>query len=303
MRNKILRTVGIFGTIACIVIFAREPSFPTPDKLLVFATFVALIFHQAKELLRRFVPFIALLLVYESCRGLVPHLNTHVNYMFMPHADKFLFGGHLPTTLLQNLLWHGHVQWYDFVFYLAYMLHFVLPLVLAVLIWKLRDKEYWRYITAFVTVSFMGFITFLAFPAAPPWMASDMKLIEPITRISSHVFYALGIHDFPSVYNKLSPNPVAAMPSLHAAYATLFAIFVTLLFKTRWRWLAWLHPILIWVGTVYQGEHYAIDEIAGIAYAVAAFFAAPYVLRAVEFVANYLIRKFKVLKKHKLAGT
>ena len=128
----------------------------------------------------------------------------------------------------------------------------------------------------------MGFLTFLAFPAAPPWLASDLGNIEPITRISSAVLNAFGIHDFPSVYNKISPNPVAAVPSLHAAYSMLFALFVTKLFKTKWRWLAWMYPLLIWVGTVYQAEHYAIDAVIGVIYALIAYWTAPFIVKGVQ---------------------
>lgn len=284
-KLKPLQIVGIFLTGISLAIFIREPSFPTPDKLLVFATFVSMIFGQAKELLKRFVPFVALLLVYESFRGIVPHLNQHVNYTWMPDVDRLLFFGQLPTAWLQQYLWHGHVQWYDLVLYLFYTLHFVLPFALAIVVWRMFEKHYWRYVTTFLLVSFAGFLTFLAFPAAPPWMASDLGYIEPIQRVSSHVWAVFGIHDFPSVYNKISPNPVAAVPSLHAAYATLFAIFVFKFFKkSRWKYASLIYPFCIYFGTVYQGEHYAIDEILGGIYAVAAYFAAPYVLRGIQHV-------------------
>lgn len=233
-------------------------------------------------MLKRFVPFVGLLLVYESFRGIVPHLNSKVNFTWMPEVDKALGLGHLPTLWLQEKLWQGHVQWYDYVLYLTYMLHFVLPFALAFVVWKLREKHYWRYATAYISVSFAGFATFLLFPAAPPWMANDNHIIDPITRISSQVWSSLGIHDFPSVYNKISPNPVAAVPSLHAAYATLFAIFCITLFKTRWRYASIIYPLFIYFGTVYQGEHYLIDELLGGVYAVGAYIAAPYILRAVK---------------------
>lgn len=233
-------------------------------------------FGQAWSSLKRLVPFVGLLLVYESFRGLVPSLNSRVHYNFMILADRGLFGGTLPTTTLQSWLWHGSVQWYDFVFYLAYMLHFILPIGLAIMIWKTRVKYYWRYVTTFLVVSFSGFVTFLLFPAAPPWMAADQHLIEPVVRVSSHVWYALGIHDFPSLYNRISPNPVAAVPSLHAAYATLIALFVYKFYGKKWALLASVYPMLIYVGTVYQGEHYAIDEIIGGIYAVVVFFAVDY---------------------------
>lgn len=297
MHKKISRILGLLGAVICMGLFLHAPSFPTPDKILIFATLVALAVGQATELLKRFVPFVGLLLVYESFRGLVPSLNKHVSYGILPKIDRLLFLGHLPTKLLQNLLWHGHVMWYDFVFYLAYILHFVLPFILAVVIWKTREKHYWRYITTYLVVSFAGFLTFLAFPASPPWLASEKRLIEPIARISSSVWYALGIHDFPSLYSKISPNPVAAMPSLHAAYALLFALFITKLFQSRWRWLAWLYPMLIWIGTVYMGEHYAIDALAGISYAAISYAVAPYVLDAAKKCVRLLRQRVFALKQ------
>lgn len=291
MPRQFTRLVGLVGTAVTLIIYLRAPSFPTPDKLLIFLTFAFMAWGQGWAFFKRLAPFVALLLVYESFRGLADGLNSHVNFSFMIDADKLLGLGQLPTVVLQNWLWHGSVHWYDFFFYIFYMLHFVLPFGLALLIWKLRVKQYWRYITSFLLVSFGGFLTYLLFPAAPPWMAQDRGLIEPITRISSHVWSALGVQDFPSVYNKISPNAVAAMPSLHAAYATLVSIYAIRLFKTRWRWAVLVYPFAIYFGTVYQGEHYLIDELAGGLYAVAGYFAAPWVLRKI----SRLIRRVRRL--------
>src|SRR3989344_362882 len=268
---NIWRIIGIAGAILIIILFLREPSWPTPDKIIVFLTFIFMALGQAREMLKRLLPFVALLLVYESFRGLAHSLNTHVNYTWMINMDNKIFGP-LPTAVLQNWLWHGRVQWDVFVFYIVYMMHFILPIALAILILKQRDKFYWQYVSTFVFLSFMGFLTYLLFPAAPPWMASDQGYIQPIVRISSQVWAALGIHDFPSLYNKIAPNPVAAVPSLHAAYATLLVIFTTKLFGKKWGLLACLYPVLIIIGTVYQGEHYAIDAILGIIYAFIAYF-------------------------------
>jgi hypothetical protein len=283
-RRKLLadtwRVVGAIGAVAYIVIFALRPSFPTPDKIFVFLLLVFMAFGQGWEVIKRFAPFVGLLLVYESFRGLVPSLNNHVNYTWLPHMDRLIFGT-LPTVTLQRWLWQGHVVWYDFVLYGAYTLHFVLPFTLAVLIWKFREPHYWRFVATYLVVSFAGFLTFLVFPASPPWMASDKGYIEPIRRISSDVWAAFGIKDFPSVYNTISPNPVAAMPSLHAAYATLLIIFVYKLFGKKWAALAALYPFCIYLGTVYTGEHFAIDEIAGIIYAIGAYLLTGYIFRTV----------------------
>lgn len=227
-------------------------------------------FGQAEAMLKRLLPFVGLLIAYESFRGLAHHLNAHVHYTWMPNFDRWMFGV-LPTARLQQWLWHGQVQWYDFIFYLAYMAHFIAPIALALLIWRYRDKFYWQYVSTFVVLSFAGFLTYLLYPAAPPWMAADRGIIEPIIRVSSKVWFALGIQDFPSVYNKIAPNPVAAVPSLHTAYAVLFTIFITKLFGKKWGLLSAIFPFLIIFGTIYQGEHYAIDAILGIIYAFAAY--------------------------------
>lgn len=280
-RRQVLTLLGGAGSLGSLGIFIVEPSFPTPDKLLIFALLIGLFFGQAKQIFIRLAPFVALLLAYESFRGIVPGLNHRVNFMWMPEVDRWMFGS-LPTETLQRWWWNGQTQWYDFVFYLPYMLHFVLPLALAVIVWKTRENEYWRYVTAFVGISFAAFIVYLLFPAAPPWMASDMGLIEPVSRISSHVWFSLGINDFPSLYNQVAPNPVAAVPSLHAAYATLFAMFVIKFFKSRWTYVSLIYPVLIYLGTVYQGEHYAIDEILGAVLAVGGYYASPFVVKGLS---------------------
>jgi hypothetical protein len=230
-----------------------------------------MMFKKAIAMLKRLGPFVLTLLLYESFRGFAPLLNKRVEYDLMVDIDRFMGGGTLPTSWLQSHIWHGSAQWFDYGLYLVYMLHFILPLTVALLIWKNRVALYWRYVATFVLVSFMGFLTFVAMPAAPPWMAARDGYIEPISRISSSVWFGLGIKDFPSVYNKLSPNPVAAVPSLHAAYATLLALYIRKAFGRKWGLIALIYPALIYFGTVYQGEHYLIDELLGSLYAVIAY--------------------------------
>lgn len=278
-KKILISGIGIAGTLACVAVFIKQPSFPTPDKLFVFLVFVFMIFNQAWGMTKKLIPFIAILLAYDSFRGLVPFLNSHVNYDLMPHFDEFLFGGTLPTILLQRWLVHSTSAWYDYVFYITYMLHFVLPIGLAVVIFKLREKAYWRYALTYITASFTAFFIYLAFPAAPPWMATLNGTIPHITRISSAVYSSLGIQNFPSVYNSIAPNPVAAVPSLHCAYAIIFAIFVFKLFGRKWGMVSAVYPALMIFGVVYMGEHYFFDVVTGAVLAVASYYAAPYLMR------------------------
>lgn len=261
------------ATIAGVaLLFIVKRNFWTPDTLFIVLLAVFVVLGQARAFILRFAPFVLLLLAYDSFRSIADDLNHYVHYWEMINFDKWLFGGTLPTTLLQNVLWHGHVQWYDFYFYFLYTIHFLAPILLAVLLWKVRDELYWRFAGALVILSFAAFITFVIFPAAPPWMASDAHFITQIHRISSDVWAAMGVSNFSEVYNNISPNPVAAVPSLHSAYPLLFVLFLVKAFGLKRVWWAFAYPVSMWIGVVYLGEHYVFDVALGIIYAVAAFF-------------------------------
>ena len=279
IKDNVVRSIGVAGTLACLVIFTLRPSFPTPDKLTILLIFVFMIFNQVIKMLKRLLPFVTLLLVYESFRGFADELNTHINYSLAPHVDRLLFGN-LPTTYLQNWLWHGHVRWYDFALYVPYLLFFILPLSLAILVWKTRDSYYWRVVTTYLVLFFGGFLTYVIFPSAPPWMASDGHYIQHIVRISSNVWFSLGIRDFSSVYNQIVPNSVAAIPSLHAGCATLLSLFIFKLYGKKWGLLSLIYPAAIYFGVIYEGEHYGFDVIAGVIYAAAAYIITPRIMRA-----------------------
>ncbi len=280
---KYQRQIGFIGVAAFITWFALYPSWPTPDRLFILLVAGFMAVGATWDGVKKFVPFVALILVYESFRGIADDLNSKVEYTWMIKADEFLFGGTLPTKTLQDIFWTGTARWYDVGIYIVYMLHFVLPFLLAFLIWRYREKLYWHYALSILIVSFMGFITFVAFPAAPPWMAQrDGYITDGSIHVTSHIWEKIGFADIPSVYENFSPNPVAAVPSLHAAYATLLAIFAWRAFGRKWGLVASIYPFLIYMGTTYLGEHYFVDELIGGLYAVTAY-----------FIARYILKKFK----------
>lgn len=273
-RNPTVFSLRITVLLLASALFALQRNFWTPDTLFIVLLVLAVVFGQAKAFITRFAPFLALLLVYDSFRGIADDLNTNVHFMEMVDADRWLFGGALPTVVLQSWWWDGSVNWYDFYFYFLYTIHFLAPVLLAVLIWKSRPRLYWQFVWSLVGLSFAAFITYIIFPAAPPWMSSNIGLIEPIYRVSSDVWGAMGVTNFSEVYSQMSPNPVAAVPSLHSAYPLLFSLFLVRMYGLRKLWWIFLYPISMWIGVVYMGEHYVIDVILGALYAALAFVAA-----------------------------
>lgn len=269
--NPWLCALRILTIAAVVYIFGVRRIFWTPDTLFISLLVLFFVFGQARAFVVRFLPFMALLLVYDSFRSIADNLNKSVHFTQMISFDKWLFGGTLPTTWLQHHLWHGHVMWYDFYFYFLYTMHFLAPVGLALLIWKQHSNLYWRFVTALVGLSFMAFITYIVFPAAPPWMAGEHGLVA-VHHISSEIWATMGIHNYSEVYGKLSPNEVAAVPSLHAAYPTLFTLFLAKMYGWRRMWWAAIYPISLWFGVVYLGEHYVFDVLLGVLYAVIAYF-------------------------------
>ncbi len=292
-QKKLRYSIAGIYLLVLIGIFAVVRTFWTPDLIFISLLGLFIILGEGKQFFLHFLPFVILLLSYEKLRSLAPLINSHVHYTEMISFDRWVFGGTTPTQLFQSWLFHGAVQWYDFVFYFVYMMHFVTPLILAVMIWKLRPKYYWTYVTALLLLSYAGFLTYVAFPAAPPWLASEQGILTPqITHISTSIWYAFGVHNFSSYYKQLSPNLVAAMPSLHAAYPFLLTLFVRKIWGNKWFYVSLAYPLTIWFGVMYLGEHYLIDVIVGIIYALACYFAAPYVLNFIQINAKKLHRRF-----------
>jgi membrane-associated phospholipid phosphatase len=102
-----------------------------------------------------------------------------------------------------------------------------------------------------------------------------------VTRILDRTINFLPNHlDLPTVYRALDPNPVAAIPSLHAAYPFLVLLFAVKFFRRRGL-VVLPYVAIVWFAVIYLGEHYATDVLIGAAYATAAFFAGPLAVRAV----------------------
>jgi hypothetical protein len=118
---------------------------------------------------------------------------------------------------------------------------------------------------------FSAFITYFLYPAAPPWLAAQLELIPPVSRVLINT-----LKQFPAsaplalLYQYFSPNEVAAVPSLHGAAPALLALVALKLWGRR-AIIMVSYPLLAGIAFVYLGEHYVADIIAGWLYAVVAF--------------------------------
>jgi membrane-associated phospholipid phosphatase len=273
----------------------------TGDLLLVVVGFALLLMWRSRlTLLREWTPFVILFLAYELMRGLADNAGLPVHVADVVAVERWLFGGYLPTAMLQA--WLRPASGPDVVALLGtivYLLHFVLPVVTALLLWRYRPALFHPYLVSLILLSFAGFVTYLLLPVAPPWYAANAGLLdgangEPVIRYLKPdafgvIAQALGYPDGDQltsyVFYGINPNGVAAFPSLHAGYPFLSFLVLRQAFG-RWGWLALGYAAAVWWAIVFTGDHYAIDVIGGVVWATAAFIVAPRVPRWIGRLAN-----------------
>jgi hypothetical protein len=179
--------------------------------------------------------------------------------------EERIFGS-LPTVWLQERMHgDGNLSWYDFIFAVFHSSLFFVPILtsIALLIWRGSERMK-RAAVAFTLVSLAGYATYVLFPLTPPWMEAIEGGAPPMKRV---VFTALNTMTPDWLTGAFSPAPRGAMPSMHAGVPFLMLMIVLKEFGLKAVWIA--VPVLIIIfEIVYGAEHYVIDIVAGIGYAV-----------------------------------
>jgi membrane-associated phospholipid phosphatase len=198
-------------------------------------------------------------------------ITRNVHYREPLLLEKAVFG-FIPSEYLQELLYRdGQVSFVDIISVLAYCMHFLIPFGFACLLWFKDRNLYKVYSASFLVLTYAGLITFLLYPAAPPWLASLVGYTNGIKKIYNETSKILNLVILPTLYYWINANTVAAIPSLHAAYPVLVAIFSVRLWSKK-GWLVSLYPLATALSLVYLGEHYLIDVLMGVIYTLAALF-------------------------------
>lgn len=108
----------------------------------------------------------------------------------------------------------------------------------------------------------------LAFPCTPPWYEKEHPSLEPahygmpgspagLARVDK----LFGVDMYTTSFTT-APMPFGAFPSLHAANATLEALFMSWAFP-RLRPLFVFYVGWLWWATMYLNHHYAVDLVGG----------------------------------------
>jgi hypothetical protein len=90
-------------------------------------------------------------------------------------------------------------------------------------------------------------------PMAPPRLVPAFGMVDTGTLLGQSVY--------PARTSSGVANQFAAMPSVHVGWALLVALGIVLVTRSRWRWLALLHPVLTAVVVTVTANHYWADGI------------------------------------------
>jgi membrane-associated phospholipid phosphatase len=224
---------------------------------------------QILQIVVDWLPIALVLCAYDFTRGVADSLGIGVHAHLMIDFDRFVFLGTTPTEWLQARLYEpGVVNWWNVAFTLVYTSYFIVPFAVAGVLWVRDRAGFLRFTRRLVSLALAGVATYVAFPAAPPWMAAEMGLLDGVHRTTPEGWEVLGVGTA-GLFSEgqSSVNLVAAVPSLHSAFTALVAMFLWGRVRRRWRPLLAFYPLAMALTLIATGEHYFFDVLLGWVYA------------------------------------
>lgn len=154
--------------------------------------------------------------------------------------------------------------------------HFIVTLGLLGWLWVRRADIYRPLRNILVLTNVIAFVVFELYPVAPPRMLTRAGFSDVVA--STHAFGSWHTGALASAANQL-----AAMPSLHMAWAGWCALALWRLSRRAWvRVLALAYPCLTALAVLATGNHYVLDVFAGLATLAAAVLVQEAILRKIR---------------------
>ena len=250
---------------------------PNYSIYLILIWLVLSAFKPARKIVLALTPWLIFACSYDWMR-LLPNyvVNPNIDTVSVLELERQLFGinteaGRLIPGEYFNL--HHHA-WQDMLAGFFYLCWVPVPLGYALtLYFKGKKRESLRMSIAFLWVNLVGFSLYYVHPTAPPWYTLEHG--AEIIHNTPGNMAALARFDqlthipvFAFLYNS-NANVFAAIPSLHAAYVLIAAIYAVINKSSRWTAVTFFVIAAgIWWTAAYTTHHYLIDVLLGILTAV-----------------------------------
>ncbi len=272
-RNQrwiLLGVVGFYIAVLAAMSLMGRYGFIYKTVIVPLLFLAALASRRGAQFVRDWAIFLSLVVLFDYIRGFIFALITYYELpVYMNYAidlELLVGGGQIVPVVFQNLLRGSPISpVLDRFFVVVHSSHFLVFLFLGLIVWLLRPDGFNKYKLSMLTLMYLGALAYFFIPTVPPWMASaDFGAIAPVDHTAAAIYNA----SIPTLQKALDVNPIAAMPSLHAAFPTLCCLIAVYHFRRRALPMI-LYALLIFLAIIYLGEHYLVDVIAGVFLGVA----------------------------------
>jgi len=249
--------LGFSAVFAAVLFLSGDPlSSPTSIMFLLLTPIVGVAARRWRRW-RAWLTLVMIAMSYEALAGVIDAVADTNKLLSLFDFDKYLWGfnltGWFQTTFssasMTNLM------------ALLYQLLMPVVFVTSFFIWYRNRHTFGKFVTAILLTSYAALVTFLLLPTVPPWLGGA----------ASNLVRASGMGSIPAFLAPIAilfqPNEFAAFPSLHAAYMIICTYFL-LKIDRRIGGAAVVLTVGILLSTLYLGQHYLVDLLAGAAYAI-----------------------------------
>jgi membrane-associated phospholipid phosphatase len=212
-----------------------------------------------KKIIMSLYPVILLLGVFEVLHLMLPYFNPYRFDTLMAKFDFSLFGCYLNVWFEQ---WaHPFLTEIMYLCYISY--YFLFFIVLGWLYKNKMNKEIEQAILYFLVCFYGGYLLYFFVPVSGPrFFLADLQTID-----LHGYFFAGPVREF---IDFLEPNKLDAFPSLHTA-TLMTTLFVTYLNNKKMFYYFLPFAVGIIISIFYCRYHYFIDFIAGLIWAIIAY--------------------------------
>jgi membrane-associated phospholipid phosphatase len=266
-RTPDLISAVYLAGLSCLVLAAREH---ITDWRWLLARYAFLLILQAAVTARRgrglpriiaaFFPLVLVLGIYDSLR-FIPELNAGDWDDFLISIDRAVLGGD-PSLWLERI----STPWLTELLQLAYLVYYVLPLVLLGTLYSRQSRfatdpgqppggAFELCVVALLLSHYLAFTGYMVIPALGPRFALAAAYRQELTGL----FVAESIRDLLDALEGLQRD---AFPSGHVS-AALISIHYMFRFTPRLVWWALPAVSLMIVATLYLRYHYGADLLGG----------------------------------------
>ncbi len=275
-----LLAVGWIGVV--LVAFATVISYDWPG-LTVVGLATGLVFGRdrswrgALRVTRDWMGLFTFILLYSISRSVADTLGMPIQEHSVIAIDDVLGFGESWVHRTQRWIdWDAAPAWWEVSFPLSYATHFLASLGALIVLYATNRPRWKAFMTRWVTLSGVGLAGYIVLPTVPPWLASENGTVATVHEGNPRGWSYLEGEAVANLFEfgRDSINPIAAMPSLHAAYPMLLLLFFGPARGVLGRFLLAAYCLHMGFAIVISGQHWVIDVFAGwaCAYAVHRFF-------------------------------